>query len=124
MIGNADLTVLYNAQSFNPTSYNSSRILNEARLLKFSFLADSPKQYGSALKFTTVIDQTDWIQFGQSTSVTLTDLNLGDLLTSSWTNFPTKYKFIGFSILIDPTVTETSRQIYDTLHMLGDVGGL
>jgi hypothetical protein len=48
MIGNADLTILYNAQEFKPSYYNSSGILNEARLLKFSFIADYPKQYGSS----------------------------------------------------------------------------
>ena len=78
----------------------------------------------STLKFTTVSDATDWVQFGKSTSNTLYDFSLGDLMISIWNKFPTNYKYISFEILIDTTVTKVLRQIYDVLHMLGDVGGL
>ncbi len=69
-------------------------------------------------------DETDWVQFGQLTTDTLYDLNIGNLVDSSWNTFPNKYKLMGLDLLINPTLTVKSRQIYGVLYMLGDVGGL
>ncbi len=46
------------------------------------------------MKRTTVNDATDWFQFGQSTSDTFYNFDIGELTSSSWNKYPTKYKFI------------------------------
>ncbi len=55
------------------------------------------------MKRTTVNDATDWFQFGQSTSDTLYDFDIGELTSSSWNKYPTMYKFIGVHLEMDLT---------------------
>jgi hypothetical protein len=43
---------------------------------------------------------------------------------TSWQNFPTKYKFIGVQINPSFDLAVYSRQTYDILKLIGDVGGL
>jgi len=116
---------LYNSKTFNQEIYDSSRIFKESWLIYQSFYAELPKTYSSKLQITTVTDATDWVQFGQSTNTdTLTNFVYGEPGSSSWNNYPTKYKFVGMVLSLDTSVTEVSRQTYDVLRMLGDVGGL
>ena len=78
------------------------------------------------MKKTAVSDETDWVQFGQSSEVDLWEFELGtNLKSSSWRNFTEgKYKFMGFDLLINQDVTVIDRKIYDSLSLLGEVGGL
>jgi hypothetical protein len=39
-LGTAGLTLLYNSQKFNQEIYNSGRIIKEAELKKYYFIAD------------------------------------------------------------------------------------
>ena len=49
---------------------------------------------------------------------------LNSLETSAWTDYPTRYKFIGVEILLNFDLNAYSRNTYSLLQWFGDLGGL
>ena len=69
-------------------------------------------------------DETDLIQSGYSQERHLSSLNIGESYSSSWTRWPSRYKFFSLLLNVNDEVTVVNRQTYDLLTYLGDIGGL
>ena len=77
-------------------------------------------------------DETDYFQYGQSTTTNFYRKGNDSLQThaSTWNSFPTKdepnkhYKFASVAIYFNGELVQISRSTYSILDWLGDCGGL
>ena len=75
-------------------------------------------------------DETDYLQYGQSSESEFYGYTLSESLPSSWIVFPTaenpstRYKFLSIEYNMSLDVQNWNRQTYSLLDWLGDLGGL
>ena len=59
------MRVLYNLESFDPTTYGTKRIIKESTMTQTQFDPKYPTYLYFNLKAQEIEDETDFIQFGQ-----------------------------------------------------------
>lgn len=114
----------YNRQRFNPTAFEKGRITNESVIANRQFDHRIPNFFHNLVTMQEVEDEIHYFQFGQFDHFELFDMKLDISHPSSWIDFPQRYKFTGVEILFDFNLEIVNRQTYDSLQLLGDVGGL
>lgn len=89
------------------------------------FDANNPNFIDATIQMTRVIDSTSLIQLGDSNTQTdLFQYELSEPRRSQWQAYPDNFKFTGIDISLDQDITSVSRNTYDFVGFLGDMGGL
>lgn len=123
-LGAVDLVMMYNQERFDQRYYEDNPIFKEAVFKNVQFDHKNPNFIHSEISLTEVQDEISYLQIGQFDEVEFFKLDIGNIEPSSWIQWPTRYKFTGVEVLLDFDKREVNRNTYDTLAMLGDVGGL
>ena len=71
-----------------------------------------------------VTDEVSFLQLGQQDEYLFYQMELERPNSSSWTDFPKRYKFFSFEMNMHLDQVNWSRQTYSFLNWLGDLGGL
>ena len=116
--------MMYNQERFDQRYYDANPIFKEAVFKNVQFDHKSPNFIHSEISLTEVQDEISYLQIGQFDEVEFFSLDIGNIEPSSWIQWPSRYKFTGVEVLLDFDKREVNRNTYDTLAMLGDVGGL
>jgi hypothetical protein len=99
-------------------------ISKKSSLKNQQFNASVPSWISGKIHSDVVEDETDYIKFGVNEyERPFKYVDLGTLSPSTWTNYPTKYKFFSFNLHASDYKINIARETYDILEWLGDIGG-
>ena len=88
-------------------------------------MAERPSWFKAFLQKSQLQDESRLINLGFSDDTDIYNIEIDNVLqSSSWTNYPSRYKFISYQIQISDIVKVTNRETYSLLEFLGDIGGL
>ena len=76
------------------------------------------------MKENQVEDESAFLQLGQQEEYEFYQFTMDQPTPSSWTHFPTRYKFLSFEMNMHRDRIKLNRQTYSLLDWLGDLGGL
>ena len=51
-------------------------------------------------------------------------MKMGENSVTSWTNYPSRYKFFSANLFLSQDIESIDRTTYDLLDMAGDIGGV
>lgn len=71
-----------------------------------------------------MFDLSAWIDLGIPTKDVFYSPYFGSKKISGWVQYPDHYRITGFELMIRFDVAQISRDSYDILAWLGDVGGI
>ena len=64
------------------------------------------------------------MQYGQEEDREFYTFKINGVFASSWIDFPSTFKYVGFEITLNLDSNIINRQTYSVLDWLGDIGGL
>lgn len=88
------------------------------------FDKEKPSFINGLINKLQIEDEIEYLQYGEEHEYELFNFDWGNLESSAWTNYPSRYKFTGLEILLNFDLVIYNRETYDTLQWLGDLGGL
>ena len=124
-----NIVIVYNEGSFKAKDFGEASIENKSTLLGTVSATDSAYWTSANLHKYELVDESDWLQLGQTEENTFTRLIIGETEPSNLGVWPTKenpvmYKINSIYISMDMSITHIERKTYSILEWMGDVGGL
>ena len=99
-------------------------IVEESAAFWASFNKEFPNLAQGTVRLQSLVDQIDFLQVGQEDEYEFWELELGQPKVSTWNIFPERYKICGVQIVLSHDLDVYSRQSYDLLGYLGEIGGI
>lgn len=100
------------------------RHIKESAVIRERIDVHKPNFYYSSVNYGLLTDEISWVNLGSSSDLNFYDFKLFKNQISTETNFPKKYKFTSVKLHKNLDRVVLSRQTYDFLEFLGDLGGL
>lgn len=129
-LGLLQVTAYYNDKHFHQDKYGENRLSTYSTFKQIVTSPATASWIGVEFNRHRLVDETDFLQLGNIDEIEYDTFSFIDAQPSTYLKWPTKtnssltYKLAGLWIEFGQTLTETERQTYSFLDLLGDVGGL
>ena len=99
--------------------------MSESTTQNFQFSSKNPVFIRTKLHKDRGEDQTNPLyNVGSGRIRPNTNLQIGEMLPSAWTQYPDHYKFIGIEVHMADQVIVLNRSTKDLFYFIGDFGGI